>query len=57
VRVQYYLTDAAYFPLIAPVCGKHLGEAKPAATALVCALIDPRIKIEIEVTARVRSAA
>ena len=57
VRVHYYLTDAAYFPLIAPICGRYLGEAKPAATALVCALIDPRIKIEIEVTARTRSAA
>ena len=30
------------------------GLARPAATALICQLIDPRIKLEIEVTARKR---
>lgn len=55
VRVKYYLTDAAWFEKVAPVCGRYFAAARPAATALVCSLIDPRIKIEIEVTARRRT--
>lgn len=54
VRVHYYLTDASYFPLIAPVCGKYFKDIRPAATALVVQLIDPKMKLEIEVTARRR---
>jgi enamine deaminase RidA (YjgF/YER057c/UK114 family) len=56
VRVHYYLTDAGHFPLIAPICGKYFATARPAATALVCQLIDPKMKLEIEVTAHRRSA-
>jgi enamine deaminase RidA (YjgF/YER057c/UK114 family) len=54
VRVHYYLTDQSYFEQAAPVFGHYLGTARPAATALIGQLIDPRIKIEIEVTARRR---
>ena len=54
VRVRYLLTDAALFELLAPVMGEHLGTARPAATAMVVGLVDPRMKVEIEVTARVR---
>ena len=52
VRVHYYLTDQAYFEQAGPVFGQYLGRARPAATALICGLVDKRIKIEIEVTAR-----
>jgi enamine deaminase RidA (YjgF/YER057c/UK114 family) len=52
VRVRYYFTDAADWPKVAPVLGEVFGEVRPAATAIVCELIDPRMKIEIEVTAR-----
>jgi enamine deaminase RidA (YjgF/YER057c/UK114 family) len=52
VRVRYYLTDRADFDRLAPVFGHYLGKARPAATAIVCGLVDPRMKIEIEVTAR-----
>lgn len=52
VRVHYYLTDAADFERIAPICGKHFAKALPAATALIIGLIDQRMKLEIEVTAR-----
>jgi enamine deaminase RidA (YjgF/YER057c/UK114 family) len=52
VRVKYYLPDAADWPAIVPVLGDALGRVRPAATALICGLIDPRMKIEIEVTAR-----
>jgi len=52
VRVHYYLADQSYFQQAAPVFGQYLGAARPAATALICKLIEERIKIEIEVTAR-----
>jgi 2-iminobutanoate/2-iminopropanoate deaminase len=52
VRVHYYVPDAADWQLMGPVFGEVFGEIRPAATALVCGLIDPRMKIEIEVTAR-----
>jgi enamine deaminase RidA (YjgF/YER057c/UK114 family) len=54
VRVKYYLPDAADWPRIVPVLGGAFGAIRPAATALICGLIDPRMKIEIEVTARRR---
>lgn len=52
VRVHYYLPDPADWPKIAPVLGEAFGAIRPAATALICGLVDPRMKIEIEVTAR-----
>ncbi len=52
VRVHYYLPDLADWPKIVPVLGEAFGAIRPAATALVCGLVDPRMKIEIEVTAR-----
>ena len=54
VRATYYLTDAGLFETLAPVFGQYFAKARPAATALICQLIDPRIKLEIEVTARKR---
>ena len=56
IRVRYLLTDASLFDQVAPVFGHYFVHARPAATAMVVGLIDPRMKIEIEVTAR-RSAA
>ena len=54
VRVRYYVPDIADWPKIVPVLGEVFGTIRPAATALVCGLVDPRMKIEIEVTARRR---
>ncbi len=54
VRVRYILPDGKDFARAAPVCRRRLATALPAATMLVAGLIDPRIKIEIEVTARRR---
>ena len=54
VRVTYILPDAAEFPPCWPVLRKHLGEIRPAATMISANLLDPRIRIEIEVTARKR---
>jgi enamine deaminase RidA (YjgF/YER057c/UK114 family) len=52
VRVHYYVADPADWPAIVPVIGEVFGAIRPAATALICGLVDPRMKIEIEVTAR-----
>jgi len=52
VHVRYYLADAAYFKQASPLFGEYLGKARPAATAIVCGLVEPEMKIEIEVTAR-----
>ena len=52
VRVRYYLTDVKAFDQLAPIFGQYFARARPAATAIVCGLVDARMKIEIEVTAR-----
>lgn len=57
VRVRYFLTRREDFELLAPVFGEYLADIRPAATAIVCELVDPRMKIEIEVTARRAGAA
>ncbi len=54
VRVRYLLADAALFEPLAPIFGEYFARARPAATAMVVGLVDARIKIEIEVTARAR---
>ncbi len=57
VRVRYLLVDPADFAKVAPIFGRYFAAARPAATAEVVGLIDPRMKIEIEVTARRRTGA
>src|SRR4051812_13538489 len=52
VRVTYVLPDAHDFPACWPVLRQHFGEIRPAATMISAGLADPRMKIEIEVTAR-----
>lgn len=54
VRVTYILPNATEFPECWPVLRKYLGTVRPAATMICAGLIDPRIRIEIEVTARKR---
>jgi enamine deaminase RidA (YjgF/YER057c/UK114 family) len=52
VRVNYVLPDRADFEPCWPVLRQWFGEARPAAMMVVAGLLDPRMKIEIEVTAR-----
>jgi enamine deaminase RidA (YjgF/YER057c/UK114 family) len=54
VRVTYILPDAADFPPCWPVLRRYFGESRPAATMISAGLFDPRMLIEIEVTARRR---
>ncbi len=54
VRVTYYITDAAYWDVIGPVLGAAFGTIRPAATCIVCGLVKPEMKFEMELTARKR---
>jgi len=51
VRVNYVLPDGRDFEACWPVLRKYFGKAKPAAMVITAGLLDPRMKIEIEVTA------
>jgi len=50
-RVQYTVTDRALVNEVQPVLEQYLGEIRPAATMVIAQLIEPEMKIEIEVTA------
>ena len=52
VRVRYILPRAQDFEPCWPVLRRFFGEIRPAATMMEAGLLDPRMKIEIEVTAR-----
>ena len=54
VRVHYILPKAEDFPPCWPVLRQYFGESRPAATMISAGLADPRMRIEIEVTARKR---
>jgi len=51
VRVTYMLPVASDFPQCWPVLRKYFGDIRPAATMVSVGLADPRMRIEIEVTA------
>jgi enamine deaminase RidA (YjgF/YER057c/UK114 family) len=52
VRVRYILPRAEDFPACWPALRRAFGEVRPAATMIAAGLSDPRMKIEVEVTAR-----
>jgi enamine deaminase RidA (YjgF/YER057c/UK114 family) len=57
VRATYYITDIKDVDAHFAVCGEVLGDIRPAATLLVVAgLLKPEMKVEIEVTAKRRTA-
>lgn len=57
VRVHYILPDASEFESCWPVLRKYLGDIRPAATMIAAGLADPRMRIEIEVTAMRQAGA
>lgn len=52
VRVMYILPEAGEFEKCWPVLRKHFGSIRPAATMISAGLADPKMKIEIQVTAK-----
>ena len=57
VRVTYVVPDGRAFERCWPVLRKYFGEIRPAATMIQAGLLDPRMRIEIEVTALRQSAS
>jgi enamine deaminase RidA (YjgF/YER057c/UK114 family) len=57
VRVRYILPRVEDFEPCWPVLRKYFGDVRPAATMIAAGLSDPRMKIEIEVTARIGSGS
>ena len=57
VRVRYILPDSSAFESCWPVLRKSFAAIRPAATMIEAGLADPRMKIEIEVTALRGSAS
>ncbi len=51
VRVTYMLPDAKEFEPCWPTLAETFGQNPPVATMIECGLIDPKYRIEIEVTA------
>jgi len=51
VRIRVYLDSRDDFPTVAPIIGDYMRDIRPANTTVIAALCDPRMKIEIEVTA------
>ena len=51
VRVRYVLPNGADFAPCWPILRKYFGEIRPAAMMISAGLADPRMKIEVEVTA------
>ena len=56
VRVTYVLPDGTDFERCWPVLRQYFGDVRPAAMMICAGLADPRMKIEIEVTARTARA-
>ena len=51
VRTQASVTDPAHWEVSGPVLREVLGVIRPANTTVVCGLLAPEMKVEIEVTA------
>lgn len=54
VSTTYIFPRAEDFEPCWPIFRKYFGEIRPASTAIVAQLIDPRMKIEIQVTGKKR---
>jgi enamine deaminase RidA (YjgF/YER057c/UK114 family) len=57
VRATYVLPNGEDFPKCWPALRQHFGEVRPAAMMITAGLADPRMRIEIEVTALKQTAA
>jgi enamine deaminase RidA (YjgF/YER057c/UK114 family) len=55
VRTVYIVPTADDYPECWPVLRAYFGDIRPANTTLIAGLADPRMRIEIEVTARRRT--
>ena len=55
VRAQYFVTDRSFCEPVLAVCGEVFGEIRPAAAIYIASgMLKPEMKVEIEVTARLK---
>ena len=52
VRIVIYIADRAYYEQTVDIIGEYCRDVRPANTFVIAQLVDPRMKIEIEVTTR-----
>lgn len=52
VRANYIITDGDDWPTVSAELGNVFSNIRPAATAIIAGLVDPRMKVEIQVTAK-----
>lgn len=57
LRIRVFIADRADFDLVAPIIGDFCRAARPANTTVASPLMEARMKIEIEVTARKSAGA
>ena len=56
VRVHYIFPDKSDFEPCWPIFKKYFAKARPAATVFFAGLLDEKMKLEIEVTARINNS-
>lgn len=52
VRIRVYLSEREHFAVVAPIFGRAFKEIRPANTTVICGMLEDRMKVEIEATAR-----
>ncbi|WP_299656429.1 RidA family protein [uncultured Jannaschia sp.] len=52
VRARYVVTDRAHVQTVFAILGETFGEVRPAATMIIADLVEPEMKVEIDVTAK-----
>jgi enamine deaminase RidA (YjgF/YER057c/UK114 family) len=52
VRVRYYITKRSDAAALMKVAGDVLGDIRPAATLIICGLLEEEMLVEIDVTAK-----
>ncbi len=55
VRVTYILSNRDDFETCWPILGKWLGDVRPAATVFEARLLNDEIKVEVQVTAKIKA--
>ena len=55
IRVRVFIVDGKDWETINRIVGKYFQDINPANTTVMAPLVDPRMKVEIEVTARRQS--
>lgn len=53
VRVHYIFPNKSDFEPCWPVFAKYLGVSRPACTVIIAGLLDDKMKLEIEITAKI----